>query len=272
MDDIVKVHRSVICGEDMQTTYLFPTLRIVRVLSGGAHWQIGGEVYWCSAGDIILLNNTCARRITDCRGDEPFVLEVFSILPVFLTGERQYTDLFYRRGNPVYRGKGAKKAETILDILSGELQREAHDQQLVRHLLESVCLLLKQSEDTLLFEEYKYPSASQAVFETAAYIWENIEKPLSVGMLSAHVSLSRTYLQKQFKEVYGMGISAFIRRCRIYHVVNRLEAEKGGNILNIALEAGFTSSSGFYKAFSAVTGMSPTAYLKKRRKGKSVSM
>ena len=33
LDDIVKVHRSVICGEDMQTTYLFPTLRIVRVLS-----------------------------------------------------------------------------------------------------------------------------------------------------------------------------------------------------------------------------------------------
>lgn len=256
----VQVHQSVICGDDIQVTNLFPTLRIVRILSGGALWKIGNTTYACQKGDIVLLNNICPRRILKPEEEEPFIIEVYSILPVLLAGKREYSALFYRVKNPVFGSRRVQHINFLLDLISQEQKNGQPDQRLMQLLLESACLFLLRKAD--LIPEERVSPVQTAVLRMASHIWENIDQTFSIQELAASAGYSETYLKKQFKRIYGMGITDFIRRCRIYRVIISLENGENRNVLDAAFSAGFRSSSGFYKAFQAVTGRKPTDYLK----------
>ena len=52
---------------DSMGTYLFTTLRLLRVLRGSADWKIGKRVFRLREGDIIAVNNAEVRQVRPCR-------------------------------------------------------------------------------------------------------------------------------------------------------------------------------------------------------------
>ena len=98
------------------------------------------------------------------------------------------------------------------------------------------------------------------VSKALSYISDHLSEDLSIKALARTFGLSREYFTVIFKRYTGTSPATYIKRARIDRVIYLLKTEKI-NILDAALESGFGSSSGFYKAFSSVCGMSPMAFL-----------
>lgn len=62
----------------------------------------------------------------------------------------------------------------------------------------------------------------------------------------------------------GKNFYEFINEYRVAAVCERLAAADDDTILNIAMDAGFSSKSTFNAIFKQFTGLTPTAYRRKR--------
>lgn len=86
---------------------------------------------------------------------------------------------------------------------------------------------------------------------------------LSLSGLARLLGTNASYLSKAVNEGLGMNFSAFINQMRCEHVASALETGKSGDLLGLALEAGFSSKASFNRSFKATFGVSPSAYRQK---------
>ena len=75
--------------------FLFPYLKIVRIVAGACVWMLPRQQYALSAGDYILFNNLEPRALTEVSGDAPLFLEQAIILPTSFPTALLRTDFFY---------------------------------------------------------------------------------------------------------------------------------------------------------------------------------
>ena len=75
--------------------FLFPYLKIVRIVAGACVWMLPRQRYALSAGDYILFNNLEPRALTEVSGDAPLFLEQAIILPTSFPTVLLHTDFFY---------------------------------------------------------------------------------------------------------------------------------------------------------------------------------
>ncbi|MBQ8849229.1 MAG: helix-turn-helix transcriptional regulator [Clostridia bacterium] len=104
--------------------------------------------------------------------------------------------------------------------------------------------------------EGRESSCYSTVCRMMIYIKEHFQEDLSRDRLAKKYGLSPSYLSRVFKEYSGVCLQNYIVQCRVQRAISLL---KQGNIsvLDAALESGFTSMSGFYRAFHDVTGKRP---------------
>ncbi|MEW8398601.1 MAG: helix-turn-helix domain-containing protein, partial [Candidatus Thiodiazotropha sp.] len=77
----------------------------------------------------------------------------------------------------------------------------------------------------------------------------------------AQLRISSNYLSQVINERAGQHFFDFVNRYRVEEAKLALAGSTGrGNILAIALDAGFNSKSAFYTAFKRHTGQTPTQY------------
>jgi AraC-like DNA-binding protein len=101
--------------------------------------------------------------------------------------------------------------------------------------------------------------AQRVVRKAMAYIHEHYMESISLEDASRHVSMSKEYLARCFRQEMGITLVTYLNRYR----VNQSKAllEKGDcNLTEIALETGFSSSGYFSRVFRQEVGMSPTEY------------
>jgi AraC-like DNA-binding protein len=83
---------------------------------------------------------------------------------------------------------------------------------------------------------------------------------LSLASLARLLGTNTTHLSRAINEGLGMNFSSFIAKLRCDHVAAALRAGGEGDLLELALEAGFGSKASFNRAFQAVHGQSPSSY------------
>jgi len=94
------------------------------------------------------------------------------------------------------------------------------------------------------------------------YIYENLQKKITVCTLAQHVNLNPSYLSKLFQTETGKSVSGYIREKRIEAAQNMLKYSDF-SCLNIGNYLAFSSQSHFIQVFKARTGLTPEAYRKK---------
>ena len=95
---------------------------------------------------------------------------------------------------------------------------------------------------------------------------ELFRKPdLKVEDLAAELGTNAAYVRGCIGGAYGGTFSDFVNEYRIRYVQRLLLANPNAKITALAEDAGFSSNATFYRHFSAVTGLSPAAWLKQQQ-------
>lgn len=92
------------------------------------------------------------------------------------------------------------------------------------------------------------------------------EPDLSSATLARRLGVNTAYLSRGFNEGLGQNLAEVINRMRAEAVAGRLEAGDGATLLDLALDAGFSSKATFNRAFRAAYGRSPSQHAAQIRK------
>ena len=93
------------------------------------------------------------------------------------------------------------------------------------------------------------------------YIDDNLFEQLSIEDLASRAGFSTYHFSKLFSFYMEIPVMEYIRRMRIANSIS--DICKGKRIIDVALDCGFESHSGFSKAFKKIYGYSPDEYRKR---------
>ncbi len=99
----------------------------------------------------------------------------------------------------------------------------------------------------------------RSVEAMVGFITEHYMEPLQLGQIAQAVGLHPGYATERFRTTFGITIMDYLAQQRVAHA-QRLLATTEQTVLEVAMEAGFTSASRFYATFQKITGQSPRAY------------
>nr|WP_315380312.1 helix-turn-helix domain-containing protein [uncultured Sphingomonas sp.] len=95
--------------------------------------------------------------------------------------------------------------------------------------------------------------------KVAAERW-HCDPDLSLAVLAQRLGTNTNHLSRAVNEGLGLNFSSFIGRMRAETVAAALREGNRADLLDLALEAGFSSKASFNRAFLATYGQTPSAY------------
>jgi AraC-like DNA-binding protein len=95
--------------------------------------------------------------------------------------------------------------------------------------------------------------------KTACEAWFR-DPELSLDSLARQLGTNTSYLSRAFNEGLGESFSEVIGALRVGWVQQRLAEGSTADLLELALEAGFSSKTSFNRTFKALTGQTPSAW------------
>jgi len=104
----------------------------------------------------------------------------------------------------------------------------------------------------------------QRMLRVLLYIQHNLDRELPLAELAEVAHFSIYHFHRIFRGMVGETLQAHIRRLRLERAATRLKSGDD-QVIRIALDAGYESHAAFTRAFSAMTGLSPSAFRKQRR-------
>jgi signal transduction histidine kinase/AraC-like DNA-binding protein len=126
--------------------------------------------------------------------------------------------------------------------------------EIVSHLSSALAHQRKLSQTT-----------QQFVRRAVAFIHEHYAEPITRDQIAAHVGISADYLTACFHQEMGVRPIAYLNRYRINRARILLE-ESNRQIIEIALDVGFTDLANFSRSFHREVGMTPNAYRKSKQR------
>ena len=253
---------------------LFPTdtLRIAYVADTGAEgefeWFINNRRYLVKAGDMLLFHPADLRMPLLGTRDENVLIYVLNFYPDTALVGATLSDLYYAFARLSYIP--ADKAAPLLphfERIRAELDRK--DDPLAEDAAKAVLRLflidLIRVSRTELADHDAVPaktvlSHARLIAGVIAYLRRHLSERLTIGEVAAEFNISESSLSKIFRGTLGMTFPEYIRRMRVMRVID-IVCDGSTGVLDAAMEAGFTSISGFYKSFSAITGTTPSEFI-----------
>jgi len=102
------------------------------------------------------------------------------------------------------------------------------------------------------------------------YIDTHIKDEISITEIADMLGYSANHIYKLFNVYSPYSIMEYIRRKRLYAAAN--EIYSGRKLYDIALDYGYESPSGFYKAFKSILDCSPREYKNNIKKGQNIML
>ena len=87
---------------------------------------------------------------------------------------------------------------------------------------------------------------------------------LKVEDIAEELGTNTAYVRQCIAGAYGGSFKNFVNEYRVRYVQQALKKNPEAKITALALDAGFSSSATFYRNFTAITGLSPAAWLKQQ--------
>lgn len=109
----------------------------------------------------------------------------------------------------------------------------------------------------------------EIINDSVTYIEKHLKEPLSLEVISSEAGYSPYYFSRLFTLYMEMPVMEYVRHRRIACAAD--DICKGGRILDIAVEYGFNSHTGFIKAFRKIYGYSPDEYRRRVSKHRPIA-
>lgn len=129
------------------------------------------------------------------------------------------------------------------------------------HSLEDLSVWLTGVLHYFLNFTFDYPNIkhSDVVYKCIDYIRQNYDDKITLDDIAIHVSLSRSYLSKLFKDETGYSLFSYINHVRIEKSKQFL-LDETIPLVDVAGMCGFEDQSYFTKVFKKETGISPKRF------------
>ena len=95
------------------------------------------------------------------------------------------------------------------------------------------------------------------------YIDHNLDKELSLDIISNVASYSSFHFHRIFKAIIGETLNSYIGRRRLEKIASILMHKETVSITEVAFQFGFSSNSSLTKAFKKFYGVSPSEFRKR---------
>ncbi len=235
---------------------------ITRIKRGSGVWQIGTEAAKIQTGDFVFLNNLECRRLIS--SNEPITIESlwFPTTLCSSTATEECAQLFYGRGRGHTHVIQSQTINEVFERIQAELLSWCSFSLLAALCYELICLSVREYDRLLpgaLIDSAAHDlTDAELVTRSLSYIHSHLADELSVPFLAAEAGMSRSHYTRKFEKYVSLSPAEYIVHCRVTRFLSQYRG--AGNILELAMECGFTSSSGFYKAFGKICGCSPSEW------------
>ena len=109
--------------------------------------------------------------------------------------------------------------------------------------------------------ETEHSPNAEVARRVVSFLTANHQRKLNLEEVAAHAGLSPSHLDRVFKQETAETPRSILERIRVDKAAHLLKHTDNTN-LEICFDAGFQSSSHFYKAFRRAKGISPSEYRK----------
>ena len=234
---------------------------------GTITYLFGGTSMTLTAGRLALFWAATPHRIVEldptttlCWLTVPLALVLQWQLPAALTNRILY-------GRPVVEADRDPTQATLDAILVRRWLDEVRDGGIERRRIALLEIEARVRRLALsLVAEAAFDVVAPAGFgrrvkaeRMARFIAEHYTEDLTVGHIAHTASLHPNYAMHIFRQTFGMSVVDYLTHYRVADA-QRLLATTDLNVLDVALESGFGSSSRFYAAFRRVCGQAPREY------------
>ena len=94
------------------------------------------------------------------------------------------------------------------------------------------------------------------IAESLNYIENNIKDKITIDEIASNAGYTKFYFSRLFKQEMNVSIMEYVRERKMIYATR--EILNGNKILDVAIEYGWESHSGFIKAFRSYYGFSPS--------------
>ena len=235
---------------------------ILLCQSGGKNFMINDKVYDVNDGDLFVLNQYEAHKIT-FDADKVFSRFVMEVHPEFLYAQSsESTDLshcFYNREE----GTGNKISLTDtemaqLQAMFSELNAEySFGDDIIKNMIAVKVLIFVNSLFVSRMGTEK-ASAGSAVNKAMDYINRNYSEHITLEMIAENSYVSVNQLCRMFNRYCGTTVSKYITSRRITEAKKLLSS--GKSVTETALACGFGDYANFIRVFKKHVGVPPGKY------------
>ncbi|MBP8989057.1 MAG: response regulator [Clostridia bacterium] len=127
--------------------------------------------------------------------------------------------------------------------------------------------MLSESIDALFFEDKEAIITANSKIDTPEYfnliknyIISNMEKPLTLQLVSKELGISQTYLSKMFRKYENKSFNNFLTQIRMEEAKRLIKSDKDLYIKDIAALVGYPDQFYFSRLFRSYTGVCPSDY------------
>ena len=117
----------------------------------------------------------------------------------------------------------------------------------------------------LVLDQVEESTSNKYINDIVKYVKQKYYEKIKIDEIAAHVNLSRSYMQRLFKEKTGLSIIAYITNLRIDRAKILLKTTDLP-VVDIACSVGYNSRQSFAEAFLKINGTGARNFRKKFRK------
>lgn len=240
---------------------------ILFCISGGKTFFIDERIYEVEEGDIFVLNQYEAHKITS-DDNEKFVRYVMQIHPAFIydssTSETDLSKCFSVRGNNISHKLSLSEEENkkMQHIFRKFSQNSEFGDDILKNIAAIEILTVVNKHFSEKNKDYTYHSEyeNKTIVTALKYINEHYQDQLSLEIVAKNSFITVNELCRLFKKHMGTTVTKYISSRRITEAKKLLK--NGESVSGTAEKCGFLDYASFIRTFKKAVGISPGQYKK----------
>lgn len=240
---------------------------ILFCISGGKTFFIDDRIYDVDEGDIFVLNQYEAHKITS-DDNNSFVRYVMQIHPAFLydssTSETDLSKCFSVRGQNISHKLSLSHEENqkMQHIFRKFSQDSEFGDDILKNIAAIEVLTVVNKHFAEKNKDYTYHSEyeNKTIVSALNFINQHYAENLSLESIAKSCFISVNELCRLFKKHMGTTVTKYVSSRRITEAKKLLK--NGESVSSVAEKCGFLDYTSFIRAFKRAVGISPGQYKK----------